>query len=61
MLQLKNNETSKFQVGGSQADFVLMICSLISMVNLMDHQVLYIVLEPTKQDLGLTDRQAGLI
>jgi len=50
-----------FQVGGKKSAFVLMVCSSLYMVNYMDRQVLSVVLEPMKLDLGLTDAQAGLI
>src|SRR5512142_2105982 len=50
-----------FQVGGPRATFVLLVCSSLYMVNYMDRQVLSVVLEPMKLDLGLTDSQAGLI
>jgi len=53
--------SGEFQVGGGRARYVLIICSLLYMVNYMDRQVLSIVLEPMKIDLGLTDAQAGWI
>jgi MFS family permease len=48
-----------FQIGGRQATYVLIICSLLYMVNYMDRQVMAVVLEPMRQDLGLTDAEAG--
>jgi len=51
----------EFRQGGASAHFTLIICSLLYMVNYMDRQVLSVVLEPMKLDLGLTDTQAGAI
>lgn len=51
----------EFTVGGPRATFVLLVCSSLYMINYMDRQVLAVVLEPMKLDLGLTDSQAGLI
>lgn len=49
----------EFQVGGPRSKFVLIVCSLLMMANYMDRQVMAVVLEPMKRDLGLTDTQAG--
>lgn len=59
----KNGSMAKkeFQIGGPRSTFVLIVCSSLYMVNYMDRQVLSVVLEPMKLDLGLTDAQAGLI
>lgn len=57
--QKKSNE--EFGSGGRSSRFILIICSLLYMVNYMDRQVLSVVLEPMKVDLGLTDIQAGLL
>jgi MFS family permease len=51
----------EFQIGGPRSTYVLIVCSTLYMVNYMDRQVLSVVLEPMKIDLGLTDTQAGLI
>ena len=40
---------------------ILIICFLLYAVNFMDRQVLSVVLEPMKLDLGLSDTQAGLL
>ena len=56
----KQNEKT-FGGGGSNARVILIVCALLYMVNYMDRQVLSVVLEPMKADLGLTDAQAGLI
>jgi len=50
-----------FQVGGPRATYVLVICSALYGVNYMDRQVLSVVLEPMRLDLGLTDTQAGML
>ncbi|NNF99361.1 MAG: MFS transporter [Desulfobacteraceae bacterium] len=52
---------SGFQVGGGKATYVLVVCSLLWMINFVDRQILSVVLEPMKLDLGLTDAQAGWI
>ena len=57
----KKQDLDGFQVGGARATYVLVICSLLYAVNYMDRQVLSVVLEPMKLDLGLTDAQAGWI
>jgi len=54
-------KTEKFEVGGPKATYVLIVCSTLYMVNYMDRQVLSVVLEPMKIDLGLSDAQAGWI
>ena len=58
---MNNQQSGKFQVGGSKATFVMIICSLLYAVNYMDRQVMTVVLQPMKIDLGLTDFQAGAI
>jgi MFS family permease len=50
-----------FQVGGRGATYVLIISSLLYLVNAMDRSVLAVVLEPMRLDLGLTDKQSGII
>lgn len=61
-MSLKEQHTeSSFQVSPFQRRFILIICFLLYMVNFMDRQVLSVVMEPMKQDLGLTDSQAGLL
>jgi len=60
-----NNDqrTSKheFKLNAFQRNSILVICFLLYMINFMDRQVLSVVLEPLKLDLGLTDTQAGLL
>jgi MFS family permease len=53
--------SDKFQTGGPHATYVLIISSLLFMVYVMDQQVLAVILEPMKKDLGLSDTMAGLI
>jgi MFS family permease len=60
-VSMKINQTEQFQVGGSKATFVLIICSLLYAVNYMDRQVMAVVLQPMKIDLGLSDLQMGVI
>ena len=50
-----------FKLTGFQRTSILVICFLLYMVNYMDRQVLSVVLEPMKQDLGFTDTQAGML
>lgn len=50
-----------FGQGGLNAHLVLLVCTLLFMINYMDRQVLSVVMEPMKLDLGLTDSQAGAI
>lgn len=58
---MKNQKSGNFKVGGSKASYVLIICSLLYAVNAMDRQVMSVVLQPMKLDLGLTDLQIGAI
>ncbi len=44
-----------------QRHSILVVCFLLYMVNFMDRQVLSVVMEPMKLDLGLTDTQAGML
>lgn len=53
-------ETQDFKVGGPRAFYVLTICSLLSAVSYADWQVMSVVLQPMKQELGLTDAQIGI-
>lgn len=52
---------SAYQLSPGQRRSILIVCFLLYMVNYMDRQVLSVVMEPMKQDLGLTDTQAGLL
>ena len=51
----------KFKEGGVHAYVTLVVLCLLFMVNFMDRQLISVVLEPMKKDIGLTDTQAGVI
>ncbi|MBC7599402.1 MAG: MFS transporter [Polaromonas sp.] len=53
-------QTDKFTLGGQRAAYVLIICSLLRAISYADWQVMSVVMQPMKVDLGLTDAQAGL-
>ena len=57
----KNAPVQGFTLTGFQRTSILVVCFLLYMVNYMDRQVLSVVLEPMKQDLGFTDTQAGML
>ncbi len=54
-------ESGKFEVGGRRATYVLIICSLLNAVAYADWQVMSVVLQSMKIDLGLTDAQVGIV
>jgi MFS family permease len=59
---MQDNEGIKqFQVGGTSARRILIVCSLLYMMNYMDRAVLSAVLEPLRLDLGLNDTRAGVL
>jgi len=59
---LESTKDSKdFGKGGVSAWVTLTVCSLLFMLNYMDRQVLSVVLEPMRKDLGLSDTQAGML
>ena len=60
VLPIKLNDPG-FQIGGPRATYVLTICSLLYAVRYADWQIMAVVLEPMKLDLGLGDSQVGLI
>ena len=45
----------------SQANYVLAILFVVIMLNFIDRQVISILAEPIKQEMGLTDKQIGLM
>ncbi len=49
-----------FTVGGPRALLVLVVCSLLSAVRYADWQVMSVVLQPMKVDLGLSDVAIGV-
>ncbi|MDP9043487.1 MAG: MFS transporter [Pseudomonadota bacterium] len=53
--------SGKFEIGGRRATYVLAICSLLNAVAYADWQVMSVVLQPMKTDLGLTDAQVGIV
>ncbi len=53
-------QSEKFTLGGQRAAYVLIICSLLRAISYADWQVMSVVMQPMKVDLGLTDAQAGL-
>ena len=54
-------ESKDFKIGGPRATYVLIICSLLNAVAYADWQVMAVVLQPMKLDLGLSDAQVGAI
>jgi len=52
---------SEFTLSSGQRTSILIVCFLLYMINFMDKQVMSVVLEPMKQDLGLSDTQAGML
>lgn len=54
-------EQQEFNLTGFQKSSILVVCFLLYMINFMDKQVLSVVMEPMKQDLGLTDTMVGLL
>jgi MFS family permease len=58
---VKIQESSSFKIGGARATYVLIICSLLYAIQYADWQVMSVVLQPMKSDLGLTDSEAGLV
>jgi len=49
-----------YQTGGWKAHWILIICTLLYAINYMDRTVLTIVMQPMKQELGLSDSDVGL-
>lgn len=50
-----------FQLTGFEKHSIFAICFLLYMINYADRQILSVVMEPLKEDLGLTDTQAGML
>ena len=44
-----------------EANYVLAVLFVVIMLNFLDRQVISIVAEPIKQEMGLTDKQIGLM
>ena len=58
---MKIEESNNFKIGGPRATDVLIVCSLLYAVRYADWQVMSVVLQPMKIDLGLSDSQMGII
>ena len=58
---MKIQESNNFKVGGPRATYVLIICSLLYALRYADWQIMAVVLQPMKIELGLTDTEAGLV
>ena len=54
-------ESKLFRIGGGRAAYVLIICSLLRAISYADWQVMSVVLQPMKVDLGLSDFEAGIV
>jgi len=54
-------ESMNFKIGGPRATYVLVICSLLNAAAYADWQVMAVVLQPMKLDLGLSDAQVGAV
>ena len=52
---------AKERIGGSYAKYVLLIMVCVHMLNLIDRQILSILSEEIKADLGVTDAQLGFL
>lgn len=53
-------EAPELKKGGWRAQYVLIVCTLLYIINYMDRQVFSVILQPMKMELGLTDAQCGL-
>lgn len=51
---------NEYNTGGWKAHWILIICTLLYAINYMDRTVLTIVMQPMKQELGLSDSDIGL-
>lgn len=54
-------QSENFKIGGPRATYVLVICSLLNAVAYADWQVMAVVLQSIKRDLGLSDSQIGAV
>ena len=50
-----------FQTGGWRAHWILIMCSILYMINYMDRNVLTVVLQPIKLEMGLSDSELGIL
>jgi MFS family permease len=58
--QIPKQPVNEYQTGGWKAHWILIICTLLYAINYMDRTVLTIVMQPMKQELGLSDSDIGL-
>ncbi len=58
---MRIQESKNFKIGGPRATYVLVICSLLNAVAYADWQVMAVVLQSIKRDLGLSDSQIGAV
>ena len=58
--QIPTQPVNEYQTGGWKAHWILIICTLLYAINYMDRTVLTIVMQPMKQELGLSDSDVGL-
>ena len=54
-----NDDT--YRVGGPYAKYVLVVLIFVYVLNLLDRQILSILAEELKADLGVTDAQLGFL
>jgi len=54
-------DASSPTIAPAKANYVLVILFLVTMLNFIDRQVIAIIAEPIKNDLGLSDTQLGLV
>jgi MFS family permease len=54
-------EDKEYQTGGWKAHWILIVTALLYAINQMDRNVVTVVAQPMKLELGLTDAQVGLI
>lgn len=55
----KTTEPKEYRTGGWAAHWILFVCTMLVIVCKMDQSVLSAVLQPMKQELGLSDAEAG--
>jgi len=56
-----NNETAEVKTGGAYANYVLAVLVLVYVFNFIDRNILSILAEDIKADLGVTDAQIGFL
>ena len=62
-MSAKTNDSNdqNFQTGGWRAHWILIVCSMLYMINYMDRNVLTVVLQPIKLEMGLSDAELGIL